>query len=220
MTRSAGSSSASPSSASQPHRPPPSLNQGPGPGPLTVAMRAWPTHGASSPHRFRPAQLRPGQSVNPIRLAGVARRSPIGRGEPDRPAAHRAALDLATNERALGEGARATERDARTAEYDWRETLTTPESASFILEHADREHATAEVSADIAATHESAAGALAAQGYEMDTRQALAAHGRSTRTATRGRPASPMARGRSTGRPAGGFQAVRPATHGRPASGR
>jgi hypothetical protein len=187
---------------------------------VAVAMRARTKHGASSPRRFRPAQLHPGQTVNPIRLAAVAGRSSVGRGAPGRRAANWASRDLAANERALGEGARATERDARTAEYDWRETLITAESASLILELADQEHATAEVSADIAAAHESAAGVFASQGYEMDTRQALASCSRSIGTATRGRSASPMARGRSTGAPARGFQAIRPATQGRPASGR
>jgi hypothetical protein len=108
---------------------------------------------------------------------------------PVTPASDRAALDRAANERALAEGARATERDARTAEYDWRETIATPESAPFVVEQADQKHAAAEVSADIAAAHESAA-SFAVRGYGMDTRQAL--------TAARRRSASPAAQSSAT----------------------
>jgi hypothetical protein len=104
----------------------------------------------------------------------------------DRPVGSRAAADVAVNERARGEGMRAVERDARTAEYDWYETSTTSDPVASVAERASQEHSVAEQAADLAAGHESNAGVLAAQGNPVGTRAALrAARGRGVGTAVR-----------------------------------
>jgi hypothetical protein len=149
----------------------------------TGPRRGVPPVGRPAPGQVATGQVATGQAVDPAQSRPVA----VNRsGWPDRPVSGRAAADLAVNERARGEGARATERDARTAEYDWYETWTTPESAPYQAEQASREHAVADLSADLAAGHESNAGALAAQGYPLDTRAAVtAARGRGANTAAR-----------------------------------